>query len=295
MPKLRDRLAQAGQKSPDSVKFLVSAHASNEELFLFRRLTEELLGPSGPSAIAVSWRVTTKQQPARTTFTVPAVDAPNVNGARAFGLVPGAVGDPQGPSNLAALQAAVAAGSVTALYVFDPGPEGSLGDVQWVLDARAAGRLPLLIVQGVLLTPLARSADFLLPGGSSVEKDASYTNDRGLLQATARALTAPADAREDWHILVDLASALGVQLGYTSAASVRGDIAARVGDTAGLAGIDRLAFGSTVSARTWLQASNPSERWKWDFMYQDLPPVKGAVEPSSLPPPLGLIPLKEVK
>jgi hypothetical protein len=24
-----------------------------------------------------------------------------------------------------------------------------------------------------------------------------------------------------------------------------------------------------------MQASNPSERWKWDFMYQDLPPVKG--------------------
>ena len=30
-----------------------------------------------------------------------------------------------------------------------------------------------------------------------------------------------------------------------------------------------------TSARNWLQASNPSERWKWDFMFQDLPPVKG--------------------
>ena len=30
-----------------------------------------------------------------------------------------------------------------------------------------------------------------------------------------------------------------------------------------------------MPARSWLQASNPSERWKWDFMYQDLPPVKG--------------------
>ena len=29
-----------------------------------------------------------------------------------------------------------------------------------------------------------------------------------------------------------------------------------------------------VPARNWLQASNPSERWKWDFMFQDLPPVK---------------------
>ena len=29
----------------------------------------------------------------------------------------------------------------------------------------------------------------------------------------------------------------------------------------------------------WLQASNPSERWKWDFMFQDLPPVKFAGTP----------------
>ena len=45
---------------------------------------------------------------------------------------------------------------------------------------------------------------------------------------------------------------------------------------------------------TWLQASNPSERWKWDFMFQDLPPVKfeGRHGLSSL---LGAIPLKELK
>jgi hypothetical protein len=30
-------------------------------------------------------------------------------------------------------------------------------------------------------------------------------------------------------------------------------------------------------------------------MFQDLPPVKGNVEPSALPMPAGAIPLKEVK
>ena len=45
-----------------------------------------------------------------------------------------------------------------------------------------------------------------------------------------------------------------------------------------------MTFNRPVSARTWLQASNPSERWKWDFLFQDLPPVKGALDPSSLPP-----------
>ena len=36
----------------------------------------------------------------------------------------------------------------------------------------------------------------------------------------------------------------------------------------------RSRFARPVSARHWLQASNPSERWKWDSMFQDLPPIK---------------------
>ena len=56
-----------------------------------------------------------------------------------------------------------------------------------------------------------------------------------------------------------------------------------------------LAFSRPLEARHWLQASNPSERWKWDFMFQDLPPVKGELDPSSLPLPPGAIALKEVK
>ena len=35
-------LPPAGVSNPDGVRFLLSAHASNEELFLFRRLTETL-------------------------------------------------------------------------------------------------------------------------------------------------------------------------------------------------------------------------------------------------------------
>ena len=53
---------------------------------------------------------------------------------------------------------------MSALYVFDPGPEGSIGDLTWVINAKKAGRLPLLIVQGVLLTELAKAADVPLSG-----------------------------------------------------------------------------------------------------------------------------------
>ncbi len=60
------------------------------------------------------------------------------------------------------------------------------------------------------------------------------------------------------------------------------------------ANLSTLSFAKAVAARHWLQASNPSERWKWDFMFQDLPPVKfeGRHGLSSL---LDVIPMKELK
>ncbi len=178
------------------------------------------------SAITVTWRVTPKHQPAHTTFKVPAIDAPNVNGARMLGLVEG-----EGPAgggreneeaaDVSRLRSAVDEGRVPALYVFDPGPDGSIGDTQWIVNARTSGKVGLLIVQGVLMTDLARAADFVLPGASYVEKEASYTNDRGRLQGTARAIPAPGDAMEDWQILVNVSAALGVPFGYQTTAHVR--------------------------------------------------------------------------
>jgi len=294
--KLADRLAAAGRSNPEGVRFLLSAHASHEELFLFRRLTEELLGESGPKTISVGWQYRPKPQPPNVKFKVPPVDAPNVAGASIFGLVPGAVDDEVGEPNVTALREAVEAGRVGALWVFDPGPEGSLGDPSWIVEARNRGALKLLIVQGVLYTALARAADFVLPGASYVEKEASYTNQQGRLQGTARAFGPPGDAMEDWQVLVNAGLALGVRFDYPTSAHVRADIAARFPDEPRLQGLTMLTFSRPLEARTWLQASNPSERWKWDFMYQDLPPVKFDGEPFSTNfAPGSVIPLKEVK
>jgi NADH-quinone oxidoreductase subunit G len=295
MAKVADRLSAAGTSGTGEVRFLVSAHASHEELFLLRRLTEDLAGPEGPRSITLSWRYNPKRQPPRTKFRVPAVDAPNVNGARLFGLVPGGLNDEQGPADTADLRAAVEAGKVSGLYVFDPGPDGSIGETQWILDARATGKLPLLVFQGVLFTDLARAADFVLPGASFVEKEASYTNDKGIVQGTSRAIKAPGEAMEDWQVFVNLSAALGVPMDYTASAHIRSDIAARLGNVDGLRDLTSLGFGRPMASSTWLETSNPSERWKWEVLYQDLPPVKGAVEPSSLPTPPGVIKLNEVR
>jgi NADH-quinone oxidoreductase subunit G len=289
LPKLRERLEAVGAAPPDGVRFLLSAHASHEELFLFRKLA------AGRGDVAVSWRYQPKAQPPEAKFKVSPVDAPNVNGARIFGFTSGAVGDEQASPDVAALRQAVESGRVSALYVFDPGPEGSIGDTAWILKARASGSLPLLIVQGVVMTDVARAADFVLPGAAYVEKEASYTNGGGRLQGASRVIAPPGEAMEDWQVLVNLAIALGVPLNYTSAAHIRGDIAAEYGGAPGLEGLATLQFGRLLNARSWLQTSNPSERWKWDFMFQDLPPVKGTVDTSAVPMPPGAIALREVK
>jgi NADH-quinone oxidoreductase subunit G len=289
---LRERLGAAAA-TPDGVRFLLSAHGSLEELFLFQRLADGLPGPAA-TRTAVSWRHEPKRQPPQARFGIPAVDAPNVNGARLLGLAPGAAGDPQGLPDVSALRSAVEAGQVAALFVFDPGPEGSIGDTSWAIEARASGRLPLLIVQGVLLTRLAQAADFVLPGASFVEKEASYTNDRGRLQATARVMAPPGEALEDWQIVVNLGGALGVPLGHASLDAVRAEIADRFAGVGELQGLTGLSTGHVVKGQHWLQGSNPSERWKWDAMFQDVPPTKFAGEPFSTNF-AGVIPLKEIK
>ena len=100
---------------------------------------------------------------------------------------------------------AVEGGQVKALYVFDPGPPGSLGDVSWIVAARESGRLPLLIVHGVVHSELTAAADCVLSGSTSFEKDASYTNDQGKVQGAATVIAAPGDAQDDCLILANFA------------------------------------------------------------------------------------------
>ena len=204
--KLREHLQPVIQAQPSRFHFLVSAHASIEELFLVRELRSRLTSEGSAPGVSISWRFLEKSQPKTSKFPVPSVDAPNVTGARDLGF-----DVPDGPSpraDLSRLRAAVEAGEIKALYVFDPGPDGSIGDVSWIIDARRSGKLPLLIVHGVLMTPLASEADVVLPGAAWVEKEATYANAQGLVQGTSRVMPPPGEAIEDWQTFVVLGGRL---------------------------------------------------------------------------------------
>ena len=175
-------------------------------------------GEEGVSHLHVAWRRSEKQQPGGAKFRVSVTDAPNVNGARDWAAVGGGN---DGEADLSSLRAAVDQGRVAVLYVVDPGPAGSLGKVDWVVDARKSGRLPVLIYQGVLQTDLAKVADVVLPGAAWVEKDACYTNDQGHVQGASRAISPPGESVEDWQIVTSVAAALGLDFTYATSEQVR--------------------------------------------------------------------------
>jgi NADH dehydrogenase/NADH:ubiquinone oxidoreductase subunit G len=114
------------------------------------------------------------------------------------------------------------------------------------------------------------------------------------VQASSRVIERPGEAGEDWQILMKLGIVFDVAVNFASADAIRAAIAH---DLAAVPGYDALAaigFSRPVSARHWLQASNPSERWKWDFMFQDLPPIKFGDDYGPLPR-ADVIPLKAVE
>ncbi|HEY6509303.1 MAG TPA: 2Fe-2S iron-sulfur cluster-binding protein, partial [Vicinamibacterales bacterium] len=159
-PRVREALQTAGAADPMSVRFLVSAHAATEELFVLKDLVEGLQGPEGVRAVGVGWNHRPKTQPAGTQFVVPATDAPNVNGARDLGFQTG--GGNGSPADVSSVRRAVEAGHVRVLYVLDPGPDGSIGDTSWIVNARQQGTLATLIVHGVVSTALTAAADIVL-------------------------------------------------------------------------------------------------------------------------------------
>ena len=86
----------------------------------------------------------------------------------------------------------------------------------------------------------------------------------------------------------------GASVGYASGVAVRDAIARELSALRGYAALSTMTFSRPMSAQHWLQTSNPSERWKWDFMFQDLPPIKFGEEFGPLPR-ADVFPLREVK
>src|SRR5438874_1366779 len=85
--------------------------------------------------------------------------------------------------------------------------------------ADALSRLDLLIVQELFLTETAQAADVVFPAASFAETDGTFTNSGGPVQRVRQAIPPVHQSKPDWAITSQLASALGVELGFQMSSS----------------------------------------------------------------------------
>lgn len=159
-------------------------------------------------------------EPAR--FTIHAEKAPNRRGVDLI-----VKNFTQSPLTYGDMLAQAGAGEIDALYLVGGDPAG------WVTEdaAAALARVPLLILQDLLHSPLSGRATFLLSGGSFAERDGTFVNHAGLAQEIRRSVRGPDGSRPDNRILWDLAGRTGLYQG----AGVRREIAKKFPEFAALA------------------------------------------------------------
>jgi formate dehydrogenase alpha subunit len=117
---------------------------------------------------------------------------------------------------------AAAKGDLKALYVMGENPMVSDPDLKHVVDSLA--NLDFLVVQDIFLTETAQLADVVLPAASFAEKDGTFTNTDRRVQRVRKGVDPPGEARADWEIIADLATRMGYEMRYRSAAEIFNEI-----------------------------------------------------------------------
>jgi len=192
---VRETIGGAG---PSAIFALGSAHLSNEENWLLRRLFGDTLGVPNLDVAADPDRV--RKMPSKDGWLESSgIAAPNLTGARDVGMAPRAGGK-----------------GLAALYDGGFSPEiVYVADGSWSADAdhpdrvAALRRAKLLVVHARTENLLSREADVVLPAASLAEKDGTFTNRFGRVQRFERAMLPKPPVRAEWEILLLLSLALG--------------------------------------------------------------------------------------
>jgi NADH-quinone oxidoreductase chain G len=111
-------------------------------------------------------------------------------------------------------------GSVRAIYVMGENPLFNLPDSGNVKEA--LGNLDFLVVQDIFMTETAETADVVLPSLSWAEKEGTFTNMERRIQRLRKAISR--EGKEDWRIVSDVSSNMGIAFSYSSAEDVFAEI-----------------------------------------------------------------------
>jgi NADH-quinone oxidoreductase subunit G len=130
------------------------------------------------------------------------------------------------------------AGRVQALYLaagYPPRPGG------WINEGQAGllKKVPLVVCQDLLPSPVSEFARYVLPAASFAEKEGTFVNHAGLAQALHWGVTPAGEGRTDGQVFLDLLE----RRGLVHAPSLRQELARGVTYFAPLAGGDPGEYG----------------------------------------------------
>jgi len=123
---------------------------------------------------------------------------------------------------LTEMLAAARTGSLKAMFMVGENPVGTLPAAAQAKEALA--KLELLVCQELFLTETAAMAHVVLPACSYMEKDGTFTNSEGHVQAVRQAINPVGDSRPDWEMLSAISVLMGSPLEYGDAREILKEI-----------------------------------------------------------------------
>ena len=190
------------QPTSNEVIGLVDTHASNEELYLFKKMLKEGFDSDQLFFPDLEW-----EQPVSDFFInslITSDKSPNRAGARMLGL--------KGAKSSEEVTSKIPTGTKVLLVFGKPFEDENL--------LSQAGNIPLIINIAAWQSGWSETADVTLPGRLHSEKDATYTNKAGRVQRVNTAIRAFHKTRPDWMVLCGLMELLDVDNKADSAEAV---------------------------------------------------------------------------
>ena len=198
---IREKISEL-QPTSNEVIGLVDTHASNEELYLFKKLLKEGFDSDQLFFPDLEW-----EQPVSDFFInslITSDKSPNRAGARMLGL--------KGAKSSEEVNSKIPTGTKVLLVFGKPFEDENL--------LSQAGNIPLVINIAAWQSGWSETADVTLPGRLHSEKDATYTNKAGRVQRVNTAIRAFHKTRPDWMVLCGLMELLDVDNKADSAEAV---------------------------------------------------------------------------
>ena len=190
------------QPTSNEVIGLADTHASNEELYLFKKLLKEGFDSDQLFFPDLEW-----EQPVSDFFINSLITSdknPNRAGARMLGL--------KGAKSSEEVTSKIPTGTKVLMVFGKPFEDENL--------LSQAGNIPLVINIAAWQSGWSETADVTLPGRLHSEKDATYTNKAGRVQRVNTAIRAFHKTRPDWMVLCGLMELLNLDNKADSAEAV---------------------------------------------------------------------------